>query len=943
MAYVEEIGSYYLKTQQEIDAIKKQMSKLKSFCIHNKLIIASNKQQQQYYQLQEHLKILEDNIQSANKQYYDQLINNFDITAQRLPTVMDKSNLMKRQDNTQINLPMIESIINVKSVPNINIEPIGKGTLKPKGIFQVRSAASLGRKQQKMTNNSKDAITQNTSKVGLLELVNQGKVEKDQVQQIFQSNLILKHSQSNLSQGSLQFARKQIQLVGATNQILFKTDLKSQQNNDVSQQDKNSIKIPITTKSSNNDSKEQILEQSQFNKTSNQNYNQSQQYRYTDSKANFLLIIQNDQFIYDDNYKQFHSQNMEQWENNIEPIMKSLVKLIQESKIKEATLQSNSILQLKNLMMQQKVFTLSQLVQIFDNWEEIAIKLQIPQLIYKTKDGKLKAVIKIQSKYRQYKAQKDYHRLKVMIEKVLVIQQYIRIFLFKQQTKKHIQENNVFIIDKFKQKQRIFKQEWDIIKQSKRYEIHINSFSYQEIKRLSMDKMQQKQNVQITRIFNLKDPNIYIIYICDIPQEVIDYFYKILQLGEINDVRSRLYFVKPENQSTFPSHMSLSQTLLYSPKSLKRIKQLIKGNTSYLIPGYPSNDDIKLADILNIPIYGGLPQLHQYYTTKSGCKQLFEELQLPQPQSIRNIYDEKELINSLAVLIQKNPSINIWILKIDDETQGRGIAWMDVRKMVKQDVVNIIQKLRIVYPQLYKSYDEYLLHFTTRGGIIEACPCSPVKVQSPCIHFQIEPNGELQILGTYDKVKTNEFQTVSHISPQQSLKINLEYLLQGICKKLYSKGLFGYFTIDLIAYQEQSKINFQMIGLDCFLNNFSSSLIYYDFLMKGKLDQITGEYYVEEQNKQESRIQIFCPFIINEGLDVLQYKTFFQLCRLESISFNLEKKIGSTFILIDSLQSGIISLMTVGVNYQQRQHFYRRMQAEEQNNSRLIQGVIRQT
>jgi hypothetical protein len=53
--------------------------------------------------------------------------------------------------------------------------------------------------------------------------------------------------------------------------------------------------------------------------------------------------------------------------------------------------------------------------------------------------------------------------------------------------------------------------------------------------------------------------------------------------------------------------------------------------------------------------------------------------------------------------------------------------------------------------------------------------------------------------------------------------------------------------------------------------------------------------------------------IINDGLDALQYKTFFQLCRLESISFNLEKKIGSTFILIDSLQSGVLSLMTIGI------------------------------
>jgi hypothetical protein len=57
---------------------------------------------------------------------------------------------------------------------------------------------------------------------------------------------------------------------------------------------------------------------------------------------------------------------------------------------------------------------------------------------------------------------------------------------------------------------------------------------------------------------------------------------------------------------------------------------------------------------------------------------------------------------------------------------------------------------------------------------------------------------------------------------------------------------------------------------------------------------------------------LYCPLIINEGLDALQYKTFFQLCRLESISFNLEKKVGSTFILIDSLQSGVLSVMTVG-------------------------------
>lgn len=40
-------------------------------------------------------------------------------------------------------------------------------------------------------------------------------------------------------------------------------------------------------------------------------------------------------------------------------------------------------------------------------------------------------------------------------------------------------------------------------------------------------------------------------------------------------------------------------------------------------------------------------------------------------------------------------------------------------------------------------------------------------------------------------------------------------------------------------------------------------------------------------------------------------KNFFQLCRIEGVSFDLEKKFGSTFILIDTLKSSI-GLLTTG-------------------------------
>lgn len=55
---------------------------------------------------------------------------------------------------------------------------------------------------------------------------------------------------------------------------------------------------------------------------------------------------------------------------------------------------------------------------------------------------------------------------------------------------------------------------------------------------------------------------------------------------------------------------------------LRRIKSLIRHKTAYLVPGAPSNTYLKLADLLNLPIYGGLPNKAQYFSSKTGCRML---------------------------------------------------------------------------------------------------------------------------------------------------------------------------------------------------------------------------------------------------------------------------------------------------------------------------------
>lgn len=62
----------------------------------------------------------------------------------------------------------------------------------------------------------------------------------------------------------------------------------------------------------------------------------------------------------------------------------------------------------------------------------------------------------------------------------------------------------------------------------------------------------------------------------------------------------------------------------------------------------------------------------------------------------------------------------------------------------------------------------------------------------------------------------------------------------------------------------------------------------------------------------EPRTFMYCNYLFHTGLSQIQYKTFFHMCRLESISFDMESRTGSTFSLYDSMQSGVLGMLTIG-------------------------------
>lgn len=55
----------------------------------------------------------------------------------------------------------------------------------------------------------------------------------------------------------------------------------------------------------------------------------------------------------------------------------------------------------------------------------------------------------------------------------------------------------------------------------------------------------------------------------------------------------------------------------------------------------------------------------------------------------------------------------------------------------------------------------------------------------------------------------------------------------------------------------------------------------------------------------EPRCFCYVPFLLHFGLSDRQVNSFFQLCRMGGVSFDLENKYGATFILLGSLKTSM--------------------------------------
>src|SRR6267142_1391027 len=174
----------------------------------------------------------------------------------------------------------------------------------------------------------------------------------------------------------------------------------------------------------------------------------------------------------------------------------------------------------------------------------------------------------------------------------------------------------------------------------------------------------------------LRQPRARLIYVTSqtILPSIIDYYLDLLPGVIPSHARQRLFLLSPLDGSVRP----LSDKLLERPRLIERIRSLIMDpDRAHLVPFNTTSREKALALRLGIPMYGADPKFFPL-GTKSGCRKIFMEENVPHPLGHEDIGTKEDLLDAIAQMRARKPSIKQVLVKLNEGVSGEGNAVIDL-------------------------------------------------------------------------------------------------------------------------------------------------------------------------------------------------------------------------------------------------------------------------
>ena len=428
----------------------------------------------------------------------------------------------------------------------------------------------------------------------------------------------------------------------------------------------------------------------------------------------------------------------------------------------------------------------------------------------------------------------------------------------------------------------------------------------------------------------LRQPRARLIYVTSqtILPSIIDYYLGLLPGVIPSHARQRLFLISPLDLSVRP----LSDKLLERPKLMKRIRSLIMDpDRAHLVPFNTTNREKELALRLGIPMYGADPKFFPL-GTKSGCRTIFMEENVPHPLGVENLGSKEELIEAIAQMQARKPSIKQVLVKLNEGVSGEGNAVIDLAGLPVAggadpggEKAMLEERLRAMQFELKAAtYDSYMKKLQERKGVVEERIMGE-EIRSPSVQLRVTPLGKVELLSTHDQLlggPSGQSYLGCMFPADSGYAALITREAAKVGNRLAKEGVIGRFALDFVVVRSNGKWEPYAIEINLRKGGTTHPFLTLQFLTDGTYDPETAIFTAP--NGQQKF------FVASDHVESPSYRTLtpddlFDIVVRHDLHFDQTRQTGVVFHMMSALgELGRTGLTAVGNSHEDAKAMYER-------------------
>jgi hypothetical protein len=425
----------------------------------------------------------------------------------------------------------------------------------------------------------------------------------------------------------------------------------------------------------------------------------------------------------------------------------------------------------------------------------------------------------------------------------------------------------------------------------------------------------------------LRQPRARLIYVTSqtILPSVIDYYLALLPGVIPSHARQRLFLISPLDGSVRP----LSDKLLDRPRLIERIRSLIMDpDRAHLVPFNTTNREKELALRLGIPMYGADPKFFPL-GTKSGCRKIFIEENVPHPLGVENLGSKEDLIDAIMRMRAKRPSIKQVLAKLNEGVSGEGNAVIDLKGLPaaggSKEKAMLEARLRAMQFELARvTYDSYMQKLQGRKGVVEERIMGD-EIRSPSVQLRVTPLGVVELLSTHDQLLggpsgQSYLGCAFPADPGYAALITQEAAKVG--RRLAKEGVIGRFALDFVVVRSNEKWEPYAIEINLRKGGTTHPFLTLQFLTDGTYNPETA-IFTAPNGRQKF-------FVASDHVESPAYRKLtpddlFDIVVRHDLHFGQTRQTGVVFHMMSALgELGRTGLTAVGNSHEDAKATYER-------------------